>query len=95
VKPVEAQLAHVVAELFDRLPCLIGFSVEDLGEIPEEPGVAQLERELMLANVETFPRTSDGEALIGEIAAPLLELIDDEPEARALLPGRTFARRLQ
>lgn len=95
MKALEAQLAHVVAELFDRLPCLIGFSVEDLGATPEEPGIAQLERELMLANVETFPRTADGEALIGEIAAPLLDLIDDEPEARALLPGRTFARRLQ
>ena len=95
MKAAEAQLAHVVAELFERLPSLIGFSIEDLGAKPEEPRLTQLELELMLSNVETFPCTPSGEALIGEIAVPLLELIDERPEARGLLPGRTFARQLQ
>jgi hypothetical protein len=76
---VESQLDEVVARVFDRLPALVGFSVE-------------LAPELVLADVETFPWPAQREDLVGEIAVPLLELIDEAPEARELLRGRTFAR---
>jgi hypothetical protein len=32
---------------------------------------------------------------VDEIAAPLLELLEEEPEARELMRGRTFAHSLQ
>jgi hypothetical protein len=81
MKPVESQVEAVVAQVFDRLPALVGFSVA-------------LEPELVLADVETFPRFAQREDLMGEIAIPLLELLDEEPEARELLCGRTFVRTL-
>jgi hypothetical protein len=91
MKPLQSRLENVVARLFDELPALMGFSVE---QAESEPHDLPLERELMLSNVETFPWTGNSRELLGEIAVPLLELIDEEPEARELLRGRTFARRV-
>jgi hypothetical protein len=79
MKPLHSQVDAVVAQVFDRLPVLVGFSVA-------------LEPELVLADVETFPWTPYGAELTGEIAVPLLDLMDEEPAARELLRGRTFAR---
>lgn len=95
MKPVESHLEEVVAGLFDRLPALMGFSVEELAAAAEDPRELHLENELVLANVETFPWTARQGGLLGEIAVPLIELMDEEPEARELLRGRTFARALQ
>ena len=82
MKPVESQVEAVVAQVFDRLPALVGFSVG-------------LDPELVLADVETFPRFAQREDLMGEIAIPLLELIEEQPEAGEVLRGRTFVRTLQ
>jgi hypothetical protein len=79
--PVQSQVEAVVAQVFDRLPTLVGFSVA-------------LDPELSLADVETFPWTIYGPEMAGEIALPLLELLDEAPEARELLRGRTFVRTL-
>lgn len=95
MKPVQTQVETVVAQVFDRLPALMGFSVEELETGPQDPVQMHLERELVLSNVETFPWTCHTGELLGEIATPLLELMDEEPEARELLRGRTFARRMQ
>lgn len=92
--PVQSRLENVVAQLFDELPALMGFSVDQLESEPQDAHDLRLERELMLSNVETFPWTGNPRELLGEIAVPLLELIDEEPEARELLRGRTFARRV-
>ena len=40
------------------------------------------------------PSLVKSEQLLGHIAAALLELIDEQPEAVELLRGRTFARTL-
>ena len=80
------RIATVVESLFRRWPSLVGFSVQ------EAP--APLERELVLADVETSPWPADTQELCGEIAVALRKLIDDEPAARELLHGRTFARTL-
>lgn len=92
MKPVESQVEEVVAQVFDRLPALVGFSVQVLDPLPESPSALQLENDLFLADVETFPWPGQYAELVGEIALPLLELIDEEPAARDLLSGRTFAR---
>lgn len=78
------RLAEVVESLFRRWPSLIGFSVQE----------APLERELVLSDVVTSPWPADSQELGGVIAVALRRLIDDEPAARELLHGRTFARTL-
>ena len=81
MKPLESQLDAIVAQVFHRLPDLVAFSIE-------------LEPELVLADVESFPWPALQEELMGEIATPFLELLDQEPAVRELLRGRTFARAL-
>lgn len=76
----ETELQAVVATLFQRFPELVGFSVREAAE------------DLCLAGVETFPYEPEPGSLMDEIAAPLLELLDEDPQARELLSGRTFAR---
>ena len=71
-----------VNEIFAAWPGLYGFSV------------AQLEGELCLADVATDVWSGHSDEMLGEIAAALVELIDEQPEAEALLRGRTFARTL-
>ena len=78
----QARLATVVECLFRSWPSLVGFSV------------APIERELVLADVETSPWREDARELGGAIAFVLVNLIKDEPAMRELLLGRTFARTL-
>jgi hypothetical protein len=78
MKTIDSALHH----LFAAHPELCGFSVE------------QLQGELCLADVETDPRRARSDELARHIAAALLELIDEQPEAAELLRGRTFARTL-
>ena len=76
----ETELKAVVATLFQRFPELVGFSIREAAE------------DLCLTSVETFPYEPEPDALMGEIATPLLELLDEDPDAGELLRGRTFAR---
>lgn len=79
----DIEVAATVNEIFRRLPSLVGFSVQEV-----------LERELVLAEVETDLRPARSHELFAEIMAALLDLVDEEPAARELLVGRTFARTL-
>jgi hypothetical protein len=71
-----------VNEIFAAWPQLYGFSVGQLGG------------ELCLSDVAADPWHGQSGELAGEIAAALIELIDEQPEAAELLRGRTFARTL-
>jgi hypothetical protein len=53
-----------------------------------------LPADLVIADVETDPWRVQPRQLVGEIAVALVDLMDDEPAARELLRGRTFARTL-
>ena len=78
----EAQLEALVETIFRRWPGLVGFSVEDAGE-------------LVLTEMETQPWSMQPYELLGEVSVALLDFVDEAPEALALLRGRTFARTLQ
>jgi hypothetical protein len=90
----EIRLEAVVDALFHRWPSLVGFSVQDAHTLSAHRATGRLEGELCLADVETDPWPARSQELFGEIAVALLELLDDEPAARELLRGRTFARTL-
>ena len=74
----EAEVGSVVGALFRRW---LGFSVHDEGE-------------LFLTDLAVHPWFDEQQRskLCYEIAVAFSELIDEEPAARELLSGRTFAR---
>jgi hypothetical protein len=88
MKTVHATVSHI----FAMCPELCGFSVQDAETLTRDRVSGQLEAGLYLADVATTNGSS--ERLLGEIAAELLELIDEDPEAVDVLRGRTFARTL-
>jgi hypothetical protein len=90
----ELELAAAVDSLFRRLPSLVGFTVQEARTLSQDRAAGTLARELVLADVETDPWPADSKELFGEIAVALLDLMDDQPAARGLLAGRTFARTL-
>jgi len=67
--------------------------VQDAETLTRDRASGQLEAGLYLADVATTTNGSS-ERLLGEIAAELLELIDEDPEAIDALRGRTFVRTL-
>jgi hypothetical protein len=94
--PVQADLETAVGALFQRCPTLCGFSIQALPGLTSDRAAAQLETDLFLADVGIYPSSgqAQSEGLLGEIALALLGLIDERPEARELLRGRTFTRTL-
>ena len=79
----ETEVNAVVDAIFRRWPSLVGFSVQESQTYPAD---------LVIADVETDPWPAQPRGLEGEIAVALLDLMDEEPAARELLCGRTFAR---
>ena len=92
----ELMLVHFITHitvLFARLPGLVGFSVQDRATLSAEREAALLDDELSVADVSmhTWPGVGS-EAAGREIAATLLEFLDEHPSARRLLRGYAFAR---
>ena len=89
MKTVHATVNHI----FAMRPELCGFSVQDAETLTRDRVSGQLEGGLYLADVATTT-CEHSEQLLGEIAAELLDLIDEQPGAVDELRGRTFARTL-
>jgi len=90
----EADLEATVDALFRRCPTLCGFSVRDAADLPRNRSSLQHGNELFVTEVSVFPmRDLYAPAELSlEIVATLAELLDECPEAGALLRDRTFAR---
>jgi hypothetical protein len=93
---LESDLAARMQTLFQRCPALHGFSVQHGSGVSRERIAHHLQAGLFLADVAWHqPLNGDQAAtLVEEISQELLELVDEQPEATALLRGRTFARAL-
>ena len=93
---LESDLAARVEMLFQRCPALYGFSVQQASSVTRERIALCLEGDLFLADVALHQPLDREQAatLVEEISEELLELVDERPEATALLRGRTFARAL-
>ena len=71
-----------VASLFERLPMLSGFWVDEDLSTTE-------------AQLHTWPGWDPSAQVAETIGSELHDLLDEQPEAAELLRGRTFARSLQ
>lgn len=80
--------------LFHRWPALVGFSVQDADSLTHDREWVRLDQGLSVADVgmHDWIGQDDRLEILSELAAALLELIDERPEAQKLLRGRTFAR---
>jgi len=91
---LESDLADRMASLFRRCPALHGFSVQPGSSVSGERVVQNLQEGLFLADV-VWHQSLNGEqaaSMVDEISQALTELVEERPEATALLRGRTFAR---
>jgi len=93
---LESDLAARMEMLFRRCPALHGFSVQHGSSVSRERIAHDLQGGLFLADVAWHqPLNGDQAAtLVDEILEALLELVEEQPGATALLRGRTFARTL-
>ena len=83
------ELDTAMADLFRRCPALLGFAVHDMRTLAGT-------QEVLLAEVSVQPwagRVASQE-LVDEIAGALIDLLEEQPEARELIAGRTFAHTL-
>ena len=79
---IEANVTERVGEIFRGCPELSGFTVQEETPVPGH---------LVYCMPVDLPYA---EAVIATITRELLDLIDEEPDASALVLGRTFARTL-
>ena|SRR5919197_3186071 len=96
----ETLVMAVVTELeglFERLPALIGFSVQEQTTLGAERVAATMDDELVIADVSVHPWAGKQPSpeLCAEIAGTLVDLLEEHPAARMLLCGQTLARRFQ
>lgn len=94
MKSLETDVETAVDRVFSVYPELAGFSVQEAGSVPRDREAGQLERTLCLADLGVLPGGAGPDEIFGGVAVMLLDLIDERPEARELLRGRTFARTL-
>jgi hypothetical protein len=92
---VAAQLEESIFSLFCGFPSLCGFAVQDRAGLPDGSSEI-LQGGLFLTDIGLFPAPGIEEArmICEEIRETLVQLIDERPEVRELLSGRTFARSL-
>jgi hypothetical protein len=92
---MKTSLPSEIEFLFMRCPALWGFSVRGLDELPDNcPRPGENDSELFVGDVSIAPalsREQYGE-IFEEIVTTLAEMLAEEPEAKELLRGRTFAR---
>jgi hypothetical protein len=77
----EAILEKDLADIFRRLPMLIGFRLREDLEVTD-------------VAVHSWPGYVAGEELYKDLMVALTDLAEERPEAIELLRGRTFARAL-
>jgi hypothetical protein len=77
----EAVLEKHLADLFRRLPMLVGFTLREDLEVSD-------------VAVHSWPGYVAGEELYKDLMVALTNLAEERPDAIDLLRGRTFARAL-
>jgi len=93
---VEAELEGRVARLFNRRPELWRFTVRDRSGLPDHLDPTSLAGEFFIFEIGLSPRLGKRQydEVYDEIVRAITSAVAARPEARRLLPGRTFMRAL-
>ena len=96
MRPVEDELEARVARVFARRPDLWRFTVRDRTGLPDHLDPTTLTGEFFIFEIGLSPRLGKDQynEVYDAIAAAIAAVVAALPEARKLLPGRTFKRRL-
>jgi hypothetical protein len=83
-----------IASLFEREPALCGFSVRGADQVPDSCPREDDDDPLFVGDVGISPLVDAEQylAIFKEVVATVTELLAEEPQAAAVLRGRTFAR---
>ena len=92
----EDELEARVARVFARRPELWRFTVRDRSGLPDHLDPTTLAGEFFIFEIGLSPRLGKEQydAVYDEIANAIAAAVAARPEARKLLPGRTFVRAL-
>jgi hypothetical protein len=96
LRPVEDELEARVARVFARRPDLWRFTVRDRTGLPDHLDPTALTGEFFIFEIGLSPRLGKEQynEVYDAIAAAIAAVVAALPEARKLLPGRTFMRAL-
>lgn len=92
----EAELEGCVARLFARRPELWRFTIRDRSMLPDHVDPTTLSGEFFIFEIGLSPRLGKDQynEVYDDIARAIAAAVAARPEARRLLPGRTFIRAL-
>jgi hypothetical protein len=92
----EAELEGRVARLFGKRPELWRFTVRDRSGLPDHLDPTSLAGEFFIFEIGLSPRLGKRQydEVYDEIVRAISGAVAARPEARRLLPGRTFMRAL-
>ena len=93
---VESELEARMRTVFVRCPALFRFTVRDRSGLPDHLDPTGLQGELFIFEIALSPRFGrrQYDEVYGEIAAAIAATVSALPEAKGLLPGRSFVRAL-
>jgi hypothetical protein len=94
--PVEAELEGRIARVFARRPELWRFTVRDRSGLPDHLDPTTLTGEFFIFEIGLSPRLGREHynEVYDDIARAITAAVAERPEARKILPGRTFMRAL-
>ena len=92
----EAELEGRVARLFGKRPELWRFTVRDRSGLPDHLDPTSLAGEFFIFEIGLSPRLGKRQydEVYDDIVRAITSAVAARPEARRLLPGRTFMRAL-
>ena len=92
----ETELEGLVARLFARRPELWRFTVRDRSGLPDHLDPTTLTGEFFIFEIGLSPRLGKDQynEVYDDIARAITAAVAAMPEAKRLLPGRTFMRAL-
>jgi hypothetical protein len=90
----EGQVEARLRAVFGRRPELHRFVIQDKAGLPDHIDRASLDGELFITQITLYPRrgTKQYDEVYAEIARAITQVVAELPEARHLLPGKTFVR---
>jgi hypothetical protein len=96
LRRIEADMFTRMAVIFRRCPHLVGFTLADSAELPDDADTAGEDPGLFVSDIQFARRVTEDEddEVCHYINKTVAEMITERAEALELLRDRTFARQL-